>query len=278
MHAGQCRGASTRCTRNLSARRGQVHVREITPPPSPLRTNRTRRVPHPVLIGHAASLSQVYVREITNFVGTSGVDYDRALKARQNTNWLFPPGDFVDVIKPPVCPVVYQDGSGQCTSGTCRMCPIDFPDCPKEFLTNCTEVAVNLEKIKNTLNGTTRPLESYVKNAARYTAWTSCGLLSTSDRVSANRKVERRPSDADGGWASMPDSLSPGGADGTWWQPEDLELVSAPASEPPRASPPLRASAHRRTCPVSTEGWTRRVHFVREGGGGGGCGALLGHQ
>ena len=29
-----------------------------TPRPSP-RTNRTRRVPHPVLIGHAASLSQV---------------------------------------------------------------------------------------------------------------------------------------------------------------------------------------------------------------------------
>jgi len=24
------------------------------------------------------------------------------------------------------------------------------------------------------------------------------------------------------------------------------------------------------TCPVSTEGWTRRVHVVREGGGGGG--------
>jgi hypothetical protein len=23
------------------------------------------------------------------------------------------------------------------------------------------------------------------------------------------------------------------------------------------------------TCPISTEGWTRRVHFVREGGGGG---------
>ena len=22
------------------------------------------------------------------------------------------------------------------------------------------------------------------------------------------------------------------------------------------------------TCPISTEGWTRRVHFVREGGGG----------
>ena len=29
------------------------------PPPPPSRTNRTRRVPHPVLIGHAASLSQV---------------------------------------------------------------------------------------------------------------------------------------------------------------------------------------------------------------------------
>jgi hypothetical protein len=29
------------------------------------------------------------------------------------------------------------------------------------------------------------------------------------------------------------------------------------------------ASTHG-TCPISTEGWTRRVHFVREGGGGGG--------
>ena len=28
--------------------------------------------------------------------------------------------------------------------------------------------------------------------------------------------------------------------------------------------------ARRETCRVSTEGWTRRVHFVREGGGGGG--------
>ena len=26
----------------------------------------------------------------------------------------------------------------------------------------------------------------------------------------------------------------------------------------------------RETCPISTEGWTRRVHFVREGKGGGG--------
>jgi len=47
------------------------HAREVKPPPPPApsyyvdtprpspRTNRTRRVPHPVLIGHAASLSQV---------------------------------------------------------------------------------------------------------------------------------------------------------------------------------------------------------------------------
>ena len=32
---------------------------DLPPPPPPPRTNRTRRVPHPVLIGHAASLSQV---------------------------------------------------------------------------------------------------------------------------------------------------------------------------------------------------------------------------
>jgi hypothetical protein len=33
---------------------------------------------------------------------------------------------------------------------------------------------------------------------------------------------------------------------------------------------PLELSCQRdETCPISTEGWTRRVHFVREGGGGG---------
>ena len=35
----------------------------------------------------------------------------------------------------------------------------------------------------------------------------------------------------------------------------------------------LRGAA---ACPISTEGWTRRVHFVREGGGGGGGGARAG--
>ena len=35
----------------------------------------------------------------------------------------------------------------------------------------------------------------------------------------------------------------------------------------------LRARTGERdeTCPVSTEGWTRRVHFIREGGGDGGA-------
>ena len=42
------------------------------------------------------------------------------------------------------------------------------------------------------------------------------------------------------------------------------------------ASPAARAARTCRdeTCPVSTERWTRRVHFVREGGGGGGAHAL----
>jgi len=44
------------------------------------------------------------------------------------------------------------------------------------------------------------------------------------------------------------------------------------------AARPRTASAACRlheTCPVSTEGWTRRVHFVREGGRGGGVAVLL---
>ena len=43
-----------------SGMRRQAAPAVVPPPPPPLfRTNRTRRVPHPVLIGHAASLSQV---------------------------------------------------------------------------------------------------------------------------------------------------------------------------------------------------------------------------
>jgi hypothetical protein len=44
----------------LRTRDGGVSDRDrVRDPPPPLRTNRTRRVLHPVLIGHAASLSQV---------------------------------------------------------------------------------------------------------------------------------------------------------------------------------------------------------------------------
>ena len=46
-----------------------------TPRPSP-RTNRTRRVPHPVLIGHAASLSQVACPRDT--LSGAGVEGGRA--------------------------------------------------------------------------------------------------------------------------------------------------------------------------------------------------------
>jgi hypothetical protein len=53
--------------------------------------------------------------------------------------------------------------------------------------------------------------------------------------------------------------------------------AGAPAYPSPPPSPtPLEYPAE--TCPISTEGWTRRVHFVREGGEGrGGGGLLRGH-
>ena len=59
--------------------------------------------------------------------------------------------------------------------------------------------------------------------------------------------------------------------------------TNPPALAPRHANPPRRATARPLaeaeesrpprqlcTCPISTEGWTRRVHFVREGGVGGG--------
>jgi hypothetical protein len=50
----------TRETRTATLERwatqGHEEMRGAPPPPCP-RTNRTRRVPHPVLIGHAASLT-----------------------------------------------------------------------------------------------------------------------------------------------------------------------------------------------------------------------------
>jgi hypothetical protein len=50
--------------------------------------------------------------------------------------------------------------------------------------------------------------------------------------------------------------------------------TTAHFSEGGRSSAPLLITGGMdETCPVSTERWTRRVHFVREGGGGGGQGA-----
>jgi len=42
----------------------ELYQTEHPPPPPPPRTKWTRRVPHPVLIGHAASLSQVLRRRL----------------------------------------------------------------------------------------------------------------------------------------------------------------------------------------------------------------------
>ena len=50
-----------------------VTARTPPPPPPPPRTNRTRRVLHPVLIGHAASLSQASTSDSSLFMFTSPV-------------------------------------------------------------------------------------------------------------------------------------------------------------------------------------------------------------
>jgi len=166
---------------------------------------------------------QVYVKEITDFVGTSGVDYDLNAAKGVQDSWTYPAGDFVDVIKPPVCPAVSASGEGECTRTTCRVCPIQYPDCPKEFLTNCTEVAVNLAKVKAVLNGTTRPLESFLKEEQRYTMWTSCGLVETSGRITSDRTLQVRPPARDGGWAAIPPEINQGmGPEGKWWEEREL--------------------------------------------------------
>ena len=70
---------------------------------------------------------------------------------------------------------------------------------------------------------------------------TQAGLYTTSRR---SRRMTRRASTAESAGCAWYLSQSSGAA---------AEL-SPPASD--------------QTCPISTEGWTRRVHFVREGGGG----------
>ena len=49
--------APRRCGCAVAARAARAPLTRPPPPPAPLRTNRTRHVPHPVLIGHAASLT-----------------------------------------------------------------------------------------------------------------------------------------------------------------------------------------------------------------------------
>ena len=114
---------------------------------------------------------QVYIVDITNYVGTSGVDYNLYKAAGQVADWTYPAGDFAESLRPPNCPPVSSDGSGECTKSTCRICPLKYPGCPKEFLTNCTEVTSNLEKLRVILNNTQRPLDSYIKRPDRYTVW-----------------------------------------------------------------------------------------------------------
>jgi hypothetical protein len=165
---------------------------------------------------------QVYVHDITDYVGTSGVDYNLHKAAGDVANWIYPAGDFANVLRAPNCPPVDSSGRGECTKSTCRVCPIKHPQCPKEFLTNCTEVTANLFKLRALLNNTLRPLDSYIKQPERYTLWTPCGLLKTAHRFSERQLVEVRPPDRDGGWGSIREDISPLGADGKWWRPSEL--------------------------------------------------------
>ena len=50
-----------------------------------------------------------------------------------------------------------------------------------------------------------------------------------------------------------------------------LEILDAQLANVAPAQPDAGQDVDE-ACPISTEGWTRRVHFVREGGGGGGPG------
>ena len=179
-----------------------------------------------------SSLSyQVYVQEITDYVGTSGVDYNLNVAMGRHEDFTYPGGDFVSLVRPPACPPIASDGTGACSSSSCRLCPRDFSKCPKEFLTNCTEVTVSILKAKALLNGTTRPVESYLKNPTRYTMWTACGLQNSSNRINPDHMTEFRPVDAAGSWAAMPPTLYPGsGSMGKWWTASDLvpNATSAP--------------------------------------------------
>ena len=84
---GGARGAAAAPRGEAHRRAGAVQAR--TPPP--LRTKWTRRVPHPVLIGHAASLSQVLQRDPVHFECLANLG-----------KILFASGDFVQAPRPPL--------------------------------------------------------------------------------------------------------------------------------------------------------------------------------
>jgi hypothetical protein len=72
----------------------------------------------------------VYVREITDYVGTSGVDFDLNTAKGVMDSWTYPAGDFVDIIKPPVCPP-----GGMILPGSASQQPLDL-DCDKMNILN----------------------------------------------------------------------------------------------------------------------------------------------
>ena len=158
------------------------------PPPPPLRTKWTRRVPHPVLIGHAASLT-------------------RPLSTRP----LSPP--------PLLCAAMRNDALRCCAAALLRRCAAE---------------------------------------AARG-AWAG----RTSRRRSTHSRRSPRPRPKSRVASPRPLATS--------------RSLRGPAPAPVCARAALRGKTLRssqyggrdETCPISTEGGTRRVHSVREGGGGG---------
>jgi len=88
------------------------------------------RIQHDLTWLECASRPQVYVREITDYVGTSGVDFDLNTAKGVVDSWTYPAGDFVDIIKPPVCPP-----GGMITPFSASQQPLDL-DCDKMNMVN----------------------------------------------------------------------------------------------------------------------------------------------
>lgn len=116
----------------------------------------------------------VYVLDITKQIGTSKEgDFQTALSSSHFTD---------------KCPPSTSD---LCTSTNCRSCEKDYPKCPKEFLTDCTETTLNIKKLKDALANATKPFDAYLKKANEWTAWTVCGARLTMDRIDANKQLEQ---------------------------------------------------------------------------------------